>query len=268
MRRRGSGAPLILLASILLLIGLVCAYAQAVLFDSRAFADRSLGALDDPALQEEISGRLAPELARIGVDPASAETTPAAVTSGLIENRGFRAAFSAAVAAAHRTILTRDTDQADVTVRNIDDPLRTQLEGVSPGLGAGVPDGLDLPLGGTSGVARALDVARMIDSATAVGVLLGLAGLGLIGIAVWRADDRLAAGRNAFIGVALSGLCVAGIYVAGRLMVGAAVDGSETAEIGRAVYGAVAGNLLWLGLLVAGAGGLGAAGLGILKPRA
>ncbi len=261
MRRRGTNGAVVVLSSLLCFVGLVGLYAQLVLFDADAFADRATGALDDPAVQEQIRGPVAFELSRIGAGSAA----PDDVTAALAENPAFRRSFAAAVAAAHRTLIDREAPQAILAVRNVGLPLRTELDGVSPGLGSGVPDNLDLVIGGTAEV-KGLDLLRALDSATTLAMFAGLAGVFVLGASLWRGPNKLAAARTAALAVAVAGLGLVAVYAIGSLAATAGFEAGQASAIAEAVYGAVAAPLLWLGVLTAGAGVAAAIGAGLLRP--
>jgi len=203
--RRGSVLILAVAAACLLVAGIGGYGAYAVL-DRDAFADRALHTLDADEVREEVGARLAGREANGLPELSAAEPMiEDAVAEAVAVDPAFRAAFRDGATRLHDTLFSDPDAEASMVVTGSGAMVRAELERRD----IDVPRMQDVPLFavGASGPERVLRrlAPPVSDVALPLSILLGLAGFGLLALAVVRERDHRRAVWAAGLVVAAAG---------------------------------------------------------------
>lgn len=263
-------AAILAVAAACLVVAATGAYARYAVFDQARFADRAAALLNSDEVRDEVAARIG---ARVVADQPELATGEAAVedavASGIANDLAFHAAFRTSAAQLHRALFSDADAQASFVVAGSGEALRQQLEGRMPAMGP-LPPIADPPLMtlGTNEREHALrELAPVADDLDVpLTIVLGVAGLALLGAGVARAGDRR---RGVWAGcltvAAVGGLLAAGV-TAGRDIVLTHFDTSIGDAVVSQIWNGYLGDLRTWGLALCAAGLIVAAAAGGPRP--
>ena len=225
-------------AAACLLIAGIAGYGALAVVDRDAFADRAVATLGSDEVREEVGTRLASGHAHRHVELSPLEPLMAHAGSETVAaDPAFRAAFHSAALHLHDGLFVETDGPVPMTVAGSGARLRDELLRRDPR--ASVPPLDDAPLFTIGGEGREGALRRIApvagDVALPLSLLLAFAGLGLLGLAVWREPDHRRAVWGAGLAVAAAyGLTAAGVTAAQDFV----LDNFDTG-FGDAVVGSV-----------------------------
>jgi hypothetical protein len=256
-------------AAVCLLIGGVAGYGALAVVDGDAFADRAAATLGSDEVREEVGTRLASRHAHRHVELSPLEPLMAhAATETVAADPGFRAAFRDGALRLHDGLFTDADRPASMTVAGSGSLLRAELLRRDPS--AAVPPLEDVPLftlggEGHEGTLRRIAPAAA-DLALPLSLLLTVAGLGLLGLCVWREPDHRRAAWGAGLVVAAAyGLTAAGAIAAQDFVLDNFDTGFGDAVV-RSIWDAYLADLRTWALALGAAGLVVAAAAGGPRP--
>jgi hypothetical protein len=251
-RRRLTGV-LVVAASFLLFATAVISYARRALFDADAFADRATATLRDERVRAVVADEITDGLVlRESPDLVAARPLIAAAVSGAVGGDAFTRLFRLGVRDAHRAVFSHDQGTATLTLVDVGTVVAAALQQLRPQVAdeierAGRVQLLKRHVGAVTG-----DLARTADHARRLSLILALLTLAATIGAVAASGDRRRTVAQLGAGVIAAGLAIVIAYLAGREIV--ARDAAT-----RAVWEALLGGLLGVGLLLAAVGAIVAA---------
>jgi hypothetical protein len=239
--------PPLIFACILLVVALFLGYVGGAVLDSSHFAHRASDALDDPAVQDEVSKAVSDSLTGAVPVPTQVGGEINGAVGTVITDPKFQKDFRVQVAKVHSELVSGDEDSATLQLKTIGPLVAKKL-----GLPAGVPvPAVGLQVKPPSGV---LSIVTTLDSLSWLPGLLGLAALALLAWLLVRTFDRPDAVRGIAKTMLVSGLLMVVIYFVARQLITSAAGG--TGAVG-AIVGAYFGDFAIASLILAGAGVLG-----------
>jgi hypothetical protein len=263
--RRGITWLLVAAAACLLVAG-IAAHARFAVVDEAAFADRAAGTLQSDEVRHEVAARTGrrvvgerPELA-----PAEAVVEDA-VAWGISLDPVFQASFRTAAARMHHALFWEPDAEASLRIPGSGAALRADLKNRMRDAGPlpqiGDPALLSVGSTGPEHALRAVaPSARRLTGPLAI--VFGVLGLGLLALAIARADDRRRAIWGSGLAVAAAGGLIAAGITASRDLVLEQFDTSYGDAVVSVVWNAFLGDLrVWAlaacaaGLVVAAAAG-------------
>jgi hypothetical protein len=238
--------PPLIFACILLVVALFLGYVGGAVLDSSHFAHRASDALDDPAVQDEVSKAVSDSLSGASGGAVASSQINGAVGQ-VITDPKFQADFRKQLTKVHEQLVSGDQDSATLQLKSIGPLVAKQL-----GLPAGVPvPAVGLQVKPPSGV---LSIVTTLDSLSWLPGVLGLAALALLAWLLIRTFDRPDAIRGIAKTMLVSGLLMVVIYFVARQLITSAAGG--TGAVG-AIVSAYFGDFAIASLILAGAGVLG-----------
>ncbi len=238
--------PPLIFACILLVVALFLGYIGGAVLDSSHFAHRASDALDDPAVQSEVSNAVSDTISGSSGGAVSAGQVGGTVDS-VIADPKFQKDFRVQVAKVHSSLVNGDADSATLQLKTLGPLVAKKL-----GLPAGVsvpPVGLEVkPPSGVLSIVRALDSLSWLPGA------LGLAALAFLSWLLFRAVDRADAVRSVAKTMLVAGVLMVIVYFAARLLITSAAGGTGAVN---AIVDAYFGDFAFASLILAGAGVLG-----------
>jgi hypothetical protein len=267
---RGRTVPTVVLAGVAalaLVAAVVLGYASSAFFDSDRFAERAASALNDEAVRDQVSTRVADQL--VEADPNLVAVRPVleTVVGGIVTGGAFQSLFSRGVADLHRSVFEQDQNTLTLTLVDIGTTLRGVLQALQPKLAKQLPPEGDVPLIDGNLPAPAAQLARVADAMQWLPVLLLLVGIA----AAYGAARVSPDGREAVLTVGVALTLVAALAVvalrAGETVVLQGIDTQEGRDAVRGIWSAFLGDLNTALLLLAGAGAvIAAAASSLLRP--
>ena len=104
--RSVTSTTLLVLVGFALPVGILAAWAQTTIYDSRAFSQRAVSVLDSPAVRRELADRLTEQLARSGNQNAIAFRPAVALAiETVVDTDTFRSIFRTAIRRTHDALL-------------------------------------------------------------------------------------------------------------------------------------------------------------------
>lgn len=264
-RHRGRSrlsAALLVVACVLFLLGLFASWASTVLYDSDAFANRSVALLDEPEVRRELADRLTEQLARSGNQQA-VNFRPAfqLAVEAAIDTDTFRSLFRTAVKRTHQAILASQDDTG--TGLDLSDSISIIASNLtlpsSAATGQGNQGQLDNSL---TDVTKRLSDLRFWSWEDYAGIvtLIGLVGGPILAaIAVALSADRRRTVRRLGWGVMVVGLVLAALVPLTQLIAGSRITNGPLSRAVSGGLGNVLADLRTMGLWVAAYGFLLAA---------
>lgn len=258
IRRQSPGvvAVICVTASAVLLAATVMAYGRRQVLDTGAFVDRAVSLVH----QEPVRRQLAATLTRQAIESGSPDLVALrplieATLAQIIGSGTLDPVLRTAVAEAHRSVLTRE---GSPFVLSVSDALV-----LAQGVVAAVRPGTKLPDAEAVGQVRLADpgettALRLADDVRWLGVVLPLLAVALLGVAIGLARDRRRAVTAAGLAIVAAGGVVTLAMAIGRRVVVGRFEG-DAADVARASWNALLGDLGWWGLALVGAGALIAA---------
>jgi hypothetical protein len=167
------------LGVLLLVSGMLLAYATRSLFDSRGFADRAAASLEDTRVAEFVAERIADAAIQASPDLVALKPILVGVGRTMVSSAPFRAAVRRSARTAHRAVMSGGTEKLALTVQDLGDVLKSALA-TQPGLAEKIPSGLKAKLGSLEGLPagevglRLVRAAHRMRAATLLAFLLGI----------------------------------------------------------------------------------------------
>ncbi|MGD8896136.1 MAG: hypothetical protein PVJ73_08895, partial [Acidobacteriota bacterium] len=190
---------------VLLALGLTLAYANRVVFDADAFADRAALSLGDPRVAGLVGDRLTDELVAQNPNLVAVRPVLATVARSVVASEPFRVVFRQASRSAHSLAFSAGAEKVALSLPDFGVLIRSTLAQLQPDLAQRleVKDEVqlieDMDEAPGSGVLRLLQLARRVRDWIALA--LGLGTLLFLGSVVLPRDRRRALLRA---GVALA----------------------------------------------------------------
>ncbi len=259
--RRGSPALAVLavvVGFLILTVGLVMLFARSQILSEEGLRDRSLTALDDPAVRERLSDMITVQVRDRIPERARAQVTGDMVSQAVdraIEQPTFRTAFGAAVKGARRLLVDHNRSEIRLPLGEIADVLTPRLAQIDPQIAAQTGE---LLRGDSILIVRNDDletVARTIQLAEVLGILLPIVAAlcFVLAFLVARRRTNIVTGIGVAVLAAGIVIVIAG-YVGRRAVTSMASD--TDSDIAEAVWSAFAGSLSTWGIVTAVAGGV------------
>ncbi len=257
--RPGATAPgfLRLAGTLLVVVGLVLAYTNRVVFNSEAFAARSAEALADPRVSGYVAERVADQLIAHDRDLLAFRPVIVGAARMVVASDPFRALFRRAAASAHAVALSRGAERVYLSLPDLALLLNSALAHLQPELAAKLPHGVQAQLGEDvqkalgAGALRFLQATSRLGRYTALCLVLGTALLaGSVALQADRQRSLLATGFVLAVSAILLFLLppVLGVVLSARIP----EPGLRLAA--RGVWDAFANPLRDWGLVLAGMG--------------
>ncbi len=242
--------PPLIFGCILLVVALFLGYIGGAVLDSSHFAHRASDALDDPAVQSEVSKAVSGTISSSSGGAVSAGQVGGTVDS-VIADPKFQKEFRVEVAKVHSSLVSGDADSATLKLKSLGPLVAKKL-----GAAAGVPVPASVPAVGLevkppSGV---LSIVRTLDSLSWLPGALGLAALAFLAWLLFRAVDRADAVRSIAKTMLVAGVLMVIVYLGARLLITSAAGGTGAVN---AIVDAYFGDFAFASLILAGAGVVG-----------
>ena len=270
--RHRLSAALACLGAIAVLIGVPLTYSGHVLSDTNQFSARATSLLAQPSVRSVISSRVADQLVASEHIPAVFTPVLGKAVDLAIGSPAFRPIFDAAVADLHRSVFEQGSDTITLRLARVGKVIQDTLRQISPQLAAQIPKSVTDRVVEISGgdFGQATRVARAIEGAHTVGVVLLIAAAAIFLLAILEAGERRRGVRYVGIAVLVDGLLLVLGYTLSRSLVvnhfAPGVDRSAAA----AVWDAFLVGLRSDAVLLAGAGAIVAVvavAMSALRPR-
>src|SRR5688500_17881521 len=123
---------LVVLATLLLFVGLVTAYASGELFDAEGFSNRAVSALDDDQVRGLIAAGVADGVVKRDPDLIGARPLLEGAAGGIAGSAPFQQLFRDAVEDLHRTVFSSDKDTVALKLADVAVLLIEGLRQVAP----------------------------------------------------------------------------------------------------------------------------------------
>ncbi len=256
--RRIASAVCLIAACLSFFVGLLAYWAGTTVYDSDAFADRSVSMLDEPAVRAELASRLTEELAKAGNQNA-VNFRPAfqLAVEAAVDTDTFRSIFRTAVRRTHQAVLASNqgdtstaldlSDSVSLIVANLSLPSSAAQGQTSSG-------GLNNSLGDITTKLSDLGVWSWEDYAGSLFTFGVLGGVVLGGLAIFLSAHRRRTVRRLGWGVMAVGLILAGLVPLAQAVAGWRItDGSLSGAV-SAGLGNVMADLRTMGLWIAAYG--------------
>ncbi len=241
----------------LLALGLLLAYANRVLFDADAFADRAAASLGDPRVAGFVGERFADRVIAQKRDLTAVRPAIVGAARLVVGSQPFRAVFRQAARSAHRVAFSEGAERVILSLPDFGVLLRGTLSQLRPGLAERVDVAEDLALTDEietvvgSGILRFLNQAsRLRQWATLCLALGGLLLAATVGVSRRRRRALLKAGLAVTLSAAL-------LFVLPPLLgsaVTARLDDPGLRSAAQGVWEGFAGGLKRWALVLAGIG--------------
>jgi hypothetical protein len=202
--RHRLSAALACIGAIAVLIGVPLVYAGHVLSDTDQFSARATSLLAQPSVRTLIADRVAEQTVSSVHIPGALEPLVSRAVNVAIGSSAFRPIFQAAAADLHRSVFEQGSDTVTLRIAHVGKLVEDELRRISPALADQIPTSVTNQVTEISGgdFGQATRVARAIEGAHTVGVVLLIAGGLVFLLAILRAGgERPRAIRH--VGVAL-----------------------------------------------------------------
>jgi hypothetical protein len=233
--RRLLAQGLVVVASAVLLLALVAAYARHALVDSDQFANRATEALRADSVKTLIAERITDQVVlKNNRDLIAARPIIESVTGDVVTSPAFTALFRSGVRDVHRALFLRDQDTLTLTVADVGTVLAAALQHVRPELADELErtGGVSVISGDIGSVSAT--AARIADDIKLLALLLLVLGVALVGAAIAVAPDRRGAVVGLGVGAACAGvLLVVALGIARSIAVNRLEDPDEQAARAR-----------------------------------
>ena len=275
--RHRLSAALACLGAIAVLIGVPLVYGGHVLSDTNQFSARATSLLSKPSIRSVIAGRVADQLVADEHIPAAFAPLLSKAVDLAIGSPAFRPIFDAAVSDLHRSVFEQDSDTITLRLARVGKLIQDEVKRFSPELAAQIPKSVTDHVIEISGgdFGRATRVARAIEGAHTVGIVLLIAAAAVFLLAIFENGDRWRGVRYVGIAILVDGvLLVIGYALSRSLVVNHFAPGTDRSAAG-AVWDAFLTGLRSDAILLAGVGAVVAvvmwlisAGAGAARARA
>ena len=254
---------LVVVASALLFATAVAVYARRALFDADAFADRATATLRDERVRTAVADDITDGLVlRRQPDLVAARPLIAAAVSGVVGGEAFTRLFRLGVRDAHRAVFAHDQGTVTLTLVDVGTVVATALRQLRPQVAAEIERTGHVRVLERDVGAVTADLARTGDHIRRLSLILAVLTLAATAGAVATSRDRRRTVAQLGAGAIVAGLAIVIAYLAGRELF--AGEGAS-----RAVWEALLGGLLDVGLLLAAIGAIvAAAAASVIGPGA
>jgi hypothetical protein len=266
--RRLASPALVVVASLLLVLALVAAYARQTVVNSDQFANRAGAALRDDSVRSLIAQKITDEVVlKSEADLLAARPIIESVTAEIVGGRAFTGLFETAVRDVHRALFDRDQDTVTLTIADIGTVLAAALEQVRPSLARELQATQRVEVVKEDIGSLSATLAEVADTVRLLAVLLVVLSLAAVGGAILLAQDRRQAVVQLGVGAAVAGGVLVAAYAITRSAVVDHLDTPEDQAAARAVWDAFLGDLRTASWLLAGAGAVvAAAAASLIRP--
>jgi len=256
MRARIS-VVLIVISGLLLPLGLAATWANATIYDSTTFSERSVDLLNSPSVRKEVATRITEQLARSGNQQA-VNFRPAfqLAVEAAIDTDTFRSIFRTAIKRTHQAILvdqSQGTSGLDLSDSFAIIASTLQLpDNAAPGQKTG--SSLGTTFADTTERLGSYGIWRLdeISSSIALLALAGSLALGIAAVAV--ATDRRQAVKRLGWAVIAGGVAIMFVLQVGQFVIGRFIDDGGLRPAVEAALARSTADLFMIGLWTAGYG--------------
>jgi hypothetical protein len=252
--RSRAARVLIGVAVAIAVVALVLGYASRALLRPQPFADRAVAALQDPAVQRDVTDHLTDAIVSSGNgDLVTVRPLVRSVVESIVGSQAFAPLFRRSLLDAHEAVMEHHGGTIHVNVADAGVLVQGALERVDATIARRIGAErvarlLTLRPGGT-----VLAIARIARRAQSLAwVLAVIAVLTAVG-AMWMSPDRRNLARRLGIGLVLGGLAIVVLLAVGRIAAEHAAPPGR-GDVARALWGAFLGGLRVQALWVAAAG--------------
>jgi hypothetical protein len=259
---------LVVLASVVLVLGVLAGYVRLAALDADQFANRATAALRNDDVRTLIAAKVTDDVVlRRQADLLAARPLIESAAAGVVGGRAFTALFRSAVRDVHRAVFERDRDTVVLTVADVGTVLAAALRKLRPALAGRVEAAGRAPL-----LRRRLDTvsARLADGADrvrTVALALAVAWVVLVAAALAVAPDRRRTVVALGAGAAAGGVVLAVALSVLRAIAVRHVGGADGQAAAGAVWNAFLGDLRTAAWILAGSGAvIAASGASLIRP--
>src|ERR687895_1889287 len=214
--RRVTAGVCAALSVLALAAGAMLLYLRLELLDAGGFADRAVVAVRDPQVRATIADRAVGAALELEPDLLSARPLLVSAVRGAIDTPAFEQLVRAAATNAHRLLFDEEEPTIAVDIADAAELILPAVRSVDPELAEELPGRLEAPLATLDRREFASDTIEIAERVRFLAVILPLAGIALLGTAVWLSDDRGLALRRAPLAVAAA----RGLLLGGRALAG------------------------------------------------
>ena len=245
---------MVVVAVVLAMLALVLSYAGRSVLRSGTFADRTISALRQPAVRDEVANRLTDAVVHSGSgDLVTVRPLVRAVAGAVVSSPAFAALLRRAAIEAHAAVVQRDRTTMFVTLADAGVLLQGVLERVAPNAAKTIGAERAQRLLTVRPGAGLLDVVRAARVVYALAWLLGAVAAILAAAAIWRSRARRRTIRQLGIAIAIGAMALVAAYVVGAA-VAAQLAPSGQGPVVAALWRAFLGGLQVEALYAAAAG--------------
>ncbi|HEX5193996.1 MAG TPA: hypothetical protein VFW09_14440 [Solirubrobacteraceae bacterium] len=251
----GRGVTAIVVAAVVLaMLALVLSYAGRSVLRSGTFADRTVHALPQPAVRDEVADRLTNAVVHAGSgDLATVRPLVRAVAGSVVSSPAFAALLRRAVIEAHAAVVQRDRTTMFATVADAGVLLQGVLQRLAPDAAKAIGAERAQRLLTVRPGAGLLDVVRAARAVYALAWLFGAVAALLGAAAIWRSRARRRTIRQLGSALAMGAMALVVAYVVGAA-VAAQLAPSGQGPVAAALWRAFLGGLQVEALYAAAAG--------------
>jgi hypothetical protein len=266
--RRTLATILAALAAFTLLCAIVVGYATLALFDADQFADRTVAALDDEAVQEEIGIRVTDDLVlNAQADLVSARPLIQGVVSGIVGGSLFQSLFRTAAGDVHRAVFSQDQDTVTLTLADIGSVLAGALQALAPKLSKQFGGDVDVEVTQIDPPSWLADLAQAAEGVELLFWILLVLGIVLAVAAIWLSPDRRRTVLGLGVAIVILGVVAAVAMTVTRGLTVARIDEAAVRDAVGGIWDAFLGDLQTALYLFAGCGTvIAAAASSLLRP--
>ncbi|MGI9022862.1 MAG: hypothetical protein ACR2HV_06480 [Acidimicrobiales bacterium] len=254
--RRIASIVLLALSGVLLPLGLVSGWANATLFDSGTFSQRSVDLLSEPAVRKVLATKLTEQLALKGNEQA-VNFRPGfqLAIEAVVDTDTFKSIFRTAVRRTHAAILDGQTEGQALNLSDSVAIISSTLQLPSDTKpGQETKNGLGQSLADTTQRLADLGIWKLDDRTAALGGIGVLGGLLCGAAAIALAVDRRRTAQILGAVVVVDGLIVAALVPVAQFIAGRAVGDPALADAVRGALGEGMADIMHIGLWTAAYG--------------
>ena len=257
-RRRALAAGALRAVGVMLVVlSLVFAYANRVVFNPRAFAQRSALALGDPRVASFLAERVADQA--VARKPDLIAVRPVIVTAArtVIASEPFRALFQRASEKAHELAFSKATETVVLSLPDFAVLLNSAVSRMDPSVRQRLPSELGAQLGHDVDAAMGAGALRVLRAASQLRrlVLLSLiVGACLLATSVGLMPDRRRGLLLAGLALAAAAILLFALPGVLGMLVSARIEDAGLRAAARGVWGAFSGRLETWALVLGGMG--------------
>ncbi len=255
--RAGVAALLRVSGAVLAVTSLVGIYAQRVMLDRDAFAERAASALRDPRVASYLAERIADEAVARDRDLIAFRPLIVAGARVVVASEPFAALFRRAARSAHAVALSPGADRVYLSLPDFSVLVRNALARAQPELAAKVPAGLPEQLGRDAekalagGGLRFVRTAGRLDDTAALPLALAVL---LLVASVALAVERRRALLSAGVALAAGGILLFLIVPLSGILLTSRIGDAPLQQAARGVFEAFVARLRVWALVLAGMG--------------